>query len=396
MQWQAILYGTESGDSTWKPTLRARFQKEGWQVQQADSTESGHITASRRSQWSSAAPHDVHGKAVCALGDFEEWPTPRRRRSFYTKVKDAHQPPDPFNLKSYSRASWQDRDAGNPQRKNMGSAQNRCGAEGFGDLAGEPKETQGSDSTVQRTWYSGAAGRRRGLRAVEVEIAEEGTSSSTTSCSMLRNKNVTVASGSMLNLQEISFITDRDLKSILTWAMASTEFRWFAGRSVLDFKVEGKPTLELPDGYANLCRLATVLTALAERSLHEGECLAIIQLLLNRFQDGGDDVKPHWHRCRQICLSIGADRGLSVGKEGEIQVMRNGDCMPLDQEWHAVPAVQSVGKPRLSVCLFYGSTAEYANKAISVNANDGWHGNSFWWNHPEDFPRKGRGKSRRH
>merc|ERR1712151_904987 len=101
-----------------------------------------------------------------------------------------------------------------------------------------------------------------------------------------------------------------------------------------------------------LQRLASALVAIAARSMRKGETRAVIQLLFNRFKDGGDEVKPHKHRCRQVCLSLGADRELNV--DGRTQVMRNGDAMPLNTETHSVPPARGVGRPRVSVCLFYG------------------------------------------
>merc|ERR1712217_777967 len=185
----------------------------------------------------------------------------------------------------------------------------------------------------------------------------------------------------------MGYMTDAELMFVLRWVMQSTEFRWFAGRSVLDFKFQGTSTIELPSSCQVLKPLAVALVALAEQSLLEGEQLAVIQLLFNRFKDGGDEVKPHKHRCRQVCLSLGADRELNV--EGHVEVMRHGDCMPLNAEFHSVPAAKSVGKPRVSVCLFYGSTKEFEEATISVNANDGWHGWSYWWEPPQDFKRPG-------
>ena len=91
------------------------------------------------------------------------------------------------------------------------------------------------------------------------------------------------------------------------------------GASALDFKFEGTAALELPTACGVLQPLADALVALAHRTLRGGENLAVIQLLPNHFQDGGDAVKNHKHRCRQICLSLGADRELSV--EGRISVM---------------------------------------------------------------------------
>lgn len=201
----------------------------------------------------------------------------------------------------------------------------------------------------------------------------------------LKEPKVRVTFGTMVSLQKASDFTSERLNGMMRDIMVSDQFRWFAGRSILDFRTEGTTSFNFPGPFKFLKPLVDVLAALAERSLFTGEKLALIQLIINRYKDGRDEVKPHKHRCRQVCLALGAERELVV--DGAVEIMRHGDCMPLSQETHSVPPAQGITQPRVSLCLFYGSTKEYEDHAISVNANDGWHGSTYWWMHPEDFRR---------
>uniref|UniRef100_A0A7S4RGG1 Uncharacterized protein n=1 Tax=Alexandrium monilatum TaxID=311494 RepID=A0A7S4RGG1_9DINO len=177
-------------------------------------------------------------------------------------------------------------------------------------------------------------------------------------------------------------MTSKQLSEAMDAAMASEDFRWYAGRSIFGIKAFGERTLDLGTAHEVLGPVVDAMTALAVCSLQPWEELALIQLLVNRYMDGSDEVRPHRHRCRQICLALGAARTLVV--EGQGHLMRHGDCMPLGGEVHSVPAARGPVGPRISICLFYGSTEEYTNGSISVNAVDHWHGSSFWWEHPED------------
>jgi len=179
------------------------------------------------------------------------------------------------------------------------------------------------------------------------------------------------------------------MEEMLHALLACEQFRWFAGRSILDFKVEGGRSLVLSSPLDVLNPLVETMIEIVERTLKEGEDLALLQLIINAYQDGNNSVRPHRHRCRQLCASLGAPRACEV--EGRALRMRHGDVLPLFAEEHAVPPMATACGPRVSVCLFYGSVEEYRDRSISVNAIDGWFGESFWWNHPEDLTGRGRG-----
>jgi len=199
----------------------------------------------------------------------------------------------------------------------------------------------------------------------------------------LRNSDLKVVWGELISLQTETFLSESELANVFTAMMEHATFRWYANRSILDFKVRGASSLSLGPPYDMLNSLVAVIVALAVKSLAEGEELAILQLIVNLFKDGENQVKAHRHRCRQICVSLGASRDLVV--EGRTVTMRSGDALPLAGELHSVPEVGSEVQPRISVCLFYASAAEYAAETVSVNST----GDSYWWNHPRDAAREG-------
>lgn len=200
---------------------------------------------------------------------------------------------------------------------------------------------------------------------------------------ILRDPGLRVESGRMLSLPAVSYLTEAQLACALGALLASAAFRWYAGRCIFDVKAAGVRRFELREPWAALNPVVEAMTAIARRSLRSSEELAVVQLLVNRYKDGGDEVKPHIHCCRQICLSLGAERELKVGRE--VHTMRSGDIMPLDGEVHSVPAARDLTKPRVSICLFYCSAEEFASRSVSVNASEGRHGKSIWWQHPDDI-----------
>ncbi|CAE8622872.1 unnamed protein product [Polarella glacialis] len=208
--------------------------------------------------------------------------------------------------------------------------------------------------------------------------------------SMLRDATKRFESGVIYSvLQESSAMSEVLLREILRRLTTSSglgcasAFRRFAGRSILDFKLQGAEAMELlKPPFDALNPLLGVMVSMAAQSLRTGERLAVLQLIVNAFPDAGCEVKPHRHRCRQICVSVGSTRELEV--EGQTLVMTSGDVLFLEGEMHSVPPARSQAGPRASVCLFYGSQAEHARQTISVNANDGWHGDSYWFVHPDD------------
>jgi hypothetical protein len=198
----------------------------------------------------------------------------------------------------------------------------------------------------------------------------------------LRSPDMRVEAGTLVNLVRDTFLTETDLWACFHHICAHAKFQEFAGRSIMDFKIAGQPGFQFAPRFEALNPLLDVMTTLARQSLHPGEELALIQVVVNYFKDGGNDVKPHTHRCRQICVSLGAPRDLNV--EGKIITMGFADALALAGEKHSVPRANGK-EPRVSICLFYGSTREYRNHCMSVNANNKSFGSSFWFTHPTEL-----------
>lgn len=193
-----------------------------------------------------------------------------------------------------------------------------------------------------------------------------------------------VTPGKLLNVKSFSHLKDNDLQRVLRILSKSDSFRYFAGRAIMDFKFDGVKKASLRPPFDFLNPALQVMMQLAACSLGEGEDLAAIQLIVNYFKDGGSEVKPHRHRCRQICLAIGASRELEVEGAGRL-TMKSGDALHLAGELHSVPPARAVSQPRVSLCLFYASALEYREQTVSVNATTGHFGDSFWWSHPKDL-----------
>eukprot|EP00928_Gymnodinium_smaydae_P004562 TRINITY_DN11547_c0_g1_i2.p2 TRINITY_DN11547_c0_g1~~TRINITY_DN11547_c0_g1_i2.p2 ORF type:complete len:332 (-),score=52.30 TRINITY_DN11547_c0_g1_i2:350-1345(-) len=192
----------------------------------------------------------------------------------------------------------------------------------------------------------------------------------------LRDEEVQVTPGYLVNLPRISYLSKGQLDAIFRKCQRLPYRRW-AGRAMLDFKIRGAPFFSLTDPYKFLNPLVAVMISLASRSLRNREELALMQLLLNYYPAGSDSVKAHRHPCRQICVSLGAPRELEV--EGQLLRMCHGDALHLDGEMHSVPPADVAAKPRLSLCLFYASIEQCVAGEARVLSNG-----SFWWTHPED------------
>mmetsp|Transcript_44675 Transcript_44675/g.83288 ORF Transcript_44675/g.83288 Transcript_44675/m.83288 type:complete len:620 (+) Transcript_44675:164-2023(+) len=199
--------------------------------------------------------------------------------------------------------------------------------------------------------------------------------------SLLDEMHVGPGNFKMPRLQKVSQLTDEGLDSIFTEIKKMNTFRWFNCHFKLDFKVAGDQRMQLNPPYEFLQPLVSAMSELAEKLLGADQQLAILQLILNFFEDGNNTVRAHRHRCRQICVSLGASREVLV--DGKRLIMHHGDALYLKGEVHSVPAAEQVDEPRISVCLFFGTSEEYTSGTISVqpdqkNSDSG----SLWWVHP--------------
>ncbi|CAK9069860.1 unnamed protein product [Durusdinium trenchii] len=94
-----------------------------------------------------------------------------------------------------------------------------------------------------------------------------------------------------------------------------------------------------------------------------------LQVFLCLYEDGEDACPNHVHDCRQLTLSLGAQREVAV--EGRRMLMRHGDVLILDGERHGVPALQErTSQSRVSVNIFF-TTSNDASRPVSVNHRAG-------------------------
>lgn len=167
-------------------------------------------------------------------------------------------------------------------------------------------------------------------------------------------QSLNVESGLCFNVIRESVLTQQQLDEVLH-AVCSLKhvFRPFGGRYSLDFKLAGEPNVELQPPYDCMNPLLHALVKAAQVSLQVDERLALLQVIVNLFTSKSSSVKPHRHQCRQICASLGETYTVDV--DGRAIQMQHGDCLPLNSELHSVPQNPCRVKPRVSICLFYGS-----------------------------------------
>ncbi|CAK0802053.1 unnamed protein product, partial [Prorocentrum cordatum] len=94
-----------------------------------------------------------------------------------------------------------------------------------------------------------------------------------------------------------------------------------------------------------------------------------MSLFCNLYEDGEDSCPSHVHDCRQLTMSLGAERTLTV--EGRPVCMRHGDVVILDGERHGVPRQPGGAMPRVSINLFFTTARDLASREVSVNHQAG-------------------------
>ncbi|CAK9105840.1 unnamed protein product [Durusdinium trenchii] len=142
-----------------------------------------------------------------------------------------------------------------------------------------------------------------------------------------------VGFGKVLNILEESYLTEAQLESILKLGSSQPDFRWWAGRAMLDFKSEEGQSLVLWPPWTALEAAVKVLVGIARRTMPDEE-LALIQLIVNYYPDGGSRVRSHRHRCRQVCLSLGAARTIEDGAAAWSSWSSGGASVDKNGKWH--------------------------------------------------------------
>mmetsp|Transcript_54446 Transcript_54446/g.74420 ORF Transcript_54446/g.74420 Transcript_54446/m.74420 type:complete len:731 (-) Transcript_54446:238-2430(-) len=141
-------------------------------------------------------------------------------------------------------------------------------------------------------------------------------------------------------------------------------------RKVMHYTFSDRRSLP-PPHLAHLTYLIEVLLRQLELRTPQ-DSVRPIQCFLCLYERTTDSCPEHRHNCRQLTMSMGAPRTLTV--EGQAVAMRHGDVVVLGGEQHGVPRVSVDGqssnkKPRISINLFYATASDYAKGPVSVNAN---------------------------
>jgi len=102
--------------------------------------------------------------------------------------------------------------------------------------------------------------------------------------------------------------------------------------------------------------LVTELLRVAHLTVTDSSTMIPLQLFLCYYRNGKDVCPMHSHKCRQITLSIGSDRVMTV--ESKKMDLYNGSVIFLHKEKHGILKEDSVEGNRLSLNLFYTTTNE--------------------------------------
>lgn len=102
--------------------------------------------------------------------------------------------------------------------------------------------------------------------------------------------------------------------------------------------------------------LVLELLKVARLTVIDGSEMIPLQLFLCYYRNGNDVCPMHSHKCRQITLSIGADRVMTVGSK-KINLY-NGSVIYLNTEKHGILKEDSVEGNRVSFNLFYTTSTE--------------------------------------
>ena len=119
--------------------------------------------------------------------------------------------------------------------------------------------------------------------------------------------------------------------------------------------VESINPTNIPGHYGYLRNIVNKMLSIANDTITDGSKLVPIQLYLCLYTDGEDLCPGHRHSCRQLTVSLGTPRIMSVGPN-EI-LLEHGSVIFLHGQKHGIPKMTSSGK-RISLNLFFTTTSE--------------------------------------
>ncbi len=123
------------------------------------------------------------------------------------------------------------------------------------------------------------------------------------------------------------------------------------------------PSLLAPPSLTGLRPLVGSLLAAAARHtpVTSGRIIPI-QAYLCLYESGANACPSHRHGCRQVTLSLGADRTVVVA--GQPIVQHHGDVLVLNGQRHAVPKDDQMTDARISLNIFFTTTSEASTASV--------------------------------
>jgi len=110
------------------------------------------------------------------------------------------------------------------------------------------------------------------------------------------------------------------------------------------------------DIYSEIFILVHELLKVARKTITDGSDMIPLQLFLCYYRNGKDVCPMHSHKCRQVTLSIGSNRTMTINSEKKN--LYNGSVIYLHKEKHGILKEDSNEGNRLSLNLFYTTTSE--------------------------------------
>mmetsp|Transcript_17948 Transcript_17948/g.29226 ORF Transcript_17948/g.29226 Transcript_17948/m.29226 type:complete len:493 (+) Transcript_17948:66-1544(+) len=150
----------------------------------------------------------------------------------------------------------------------------------------------------------------------------------------------------------------------LDWEIKKT--RSGATRKVASWSYAPRGTVDpknvVPPDLYPVKPLIAALLAQAERC-SGGEAIIPIQVYICLYDEGTNTCPEHSHSCRQLTMSLGSTRTLTVN--GKRVRMKHGNAIVLHGQRHAVIKEKNVMGGRMSINLFFTTTAEVNSASVN-------------------------------
>lgn len=112
----------------------------------------------------------------------------------------------------------------------------------------------------------------------------------------------------------------------------------------------------LMDIHDQLYEIVIELFKLARKTIKDNSEFIPIQVYICYYRDGKDVCPMHSHKCRQLTLSIGSDRKMTIDKSKHN--LYNGSIVYLHRNKHGILKEDPNVKNRISINLFYTTSFE--------------------------------------